>query len=304
MGRRITRRALSAWLVSGLGSGLGALTAWAEVSPALPDPAADTNPQGSAPTLAQPSLWRAGADPQGYWVSEKLDGVRAYWDGQTLRTRSGHRVAVPEPWRDALPPTLALDGELWLDRGRFEAVAAVVCRGVADPQAWRGVRYRVFDAPHAGGPFEQRWEAANAALRAAGHPALDAVPQQAVADAPALQRALDAVLAQGGEGLVLHRRDAVWAPGRSHAVFKFKPTEDAEARVVGYLPGKGRHAGRVGALWVEQADGRRFALGSGLTDALREQPPAVGDWVSFRFRGRTSTGLPRFATFWRVRPPQ
>jgi DNA ligase-1 len=52
---------------------------------------------------------------------------------------------------------------------------------------------------------------------------------------------------------------------------------------------------------VELPDGQRFALGSGLTDAEREKPPPVGAWVSYRYRDRTPSGLPRFATFWRVR---
>ncbi|MGJ4749160.1 hypothetical protein ACQV5M_22540, partial [Leptospira sp. SA-E8] len=76
---------------------------------------------------------------------------------------------------------------------------------------------------------------------------------------------------------------------------------DAEARVLAHLPGQGRHQGRLGALLVQASDGRRFQLGSGLSDALRAAPPPVGTWITYRYRGLTAKGLPRFASFLRVR---
>ena len=112
---------------------------------------------------------------------------------------------------------------------------------------------------------------------------------------------LDEVLAGGGEGLMLHRADALWQPGRSEALRKLTPWLDAEARVVGYLPGKGRLQGRVGALRVETADGRRFRIGSGLSDALRANPPALGALVTYRYRELTPAGLPRFPRYLRER---
>jgi DNA ligase-1 len=123
-----------------------------------------------------------------------------------------------------------------------------------------------------------------------------------VADAAALQGLLKHTVAQGGEGLVLHRANALWSPGRSDALRKLKPLPDDDARVVAQLPGKGRHAGRLGALLLEMSDGQRFALGTGFSDAQRDDPPAVGSVVTYRYRDRTPKGLPRFASFLRVRP--
>ncbi len=71
--------------------------------------------------------------------------------------------------------------------------------------------------------------------------------------------------------------------------------------MVGHLPGKGKHAGRLGALLVEMPTGQRFRLGAGLSDADRANPPPIGSWVTYRFRGTHEGGLPRFASFVRVR---
>jgi DNA ligase-1 len=117
-----------------------------------------------------------------------------------------------------------------------------------------------------------------------------------------LQALLKQTVKAGGEGLVLHRANAMWSPGRSEALFKLKPMPDEDARVLAHLPGKGRHAGRLGALLLALPDGRQFALGTGFTDAQRADPPAVGAIVTYRYRDRTPRGLPRFAAFVRVQP--
>ena len=77
---------------------------------------------------------------------------------------------------------------------------------------------------------------------------------------------------------------------------KLKPHLDAEAVVIGYRDGTGRFVGQIGALEVRTEDGRRFYVGSGLSDTLRRNPPSLGDTITFRYRDLTSSGLPRFAT--------
>jgi DNA ligase-1 len=234
-------------------------------------------------------------------VSEKLDGVRAFWDGQTLRFRSGRVIAAPAWFTAALPPT-ALDGELWLGRGRFDELSGIVRRASPLDADWHQVQYMIFDLPQATEPFSERVQHLQTVVAQAQQPWLQAVPQQRVADAAALQGLLKHTVAQGGEGLVLHRANALWSPGRSDALQKLKPLPDDDARVVAQLPGKGRHAGRLGALLLEMSDGQRFALGTGFSDAQRDDPPAVGSVVTYRYRDRTPKGLPRFASFLRVRP--
>ena len=108
----------------------------------------------------------------------------------------------------------------------------------------------------------------------------------------------------GGEGLVLHRADALWRTGRTDALFKLKPQPDEDGQVLGHQAGKGRFAGLTGALLLETPQGQRFALGSGLSDAQRRNPPELGSWVTYRYRDRTPKGVPRFATFVRVRSPE
>lgn len=254
--------------------------------------------EGQAPALMLAREARLGLDPSGFLVSEKLDGVRAVWDGSRLRFRSGREVAAPPGFVARLPP-VALDGELWLGRGSFEAVSGLVRRESPDDAGWRALRYGVFDLPGAPGPFAER--ARRLVALARGSTAFYAIEQRTLATPSALNIWLDEVVSAGGEGLVLHRADALWQPGRSDALLKLKPQQDAEAVVVGHVGGQGRLEGRMGALRVRADDGTEFLLGTGFSDAERAAPPPVGTVVSYRYRGRTAAGVPRFASFLRVR---
>lgn len=239
-------------------------------------------------------------DPSGYLVSEKLDGVRALWDGESLRFRSGRVVAAPG-WFLRQLPRQALDGELWMARGRFDALSSTVRRAQPRDDEWRAVRYEVFELPGAAGPFEQRAARLKQVVEHSGFVQLNCVEQVRGTDRPALQRRLDEVVAAGGEGLMLHRADAPYLTGRSEALLKLKPMQDREAVVVGHVPGRGKHEGRLGALRVRDDEGRVFLLGTGLSDAQRASPPAIGSVVTYAWRGETPAGVPRFASFLRVR---
>lgn len=239
-------------------------------------------------------------DPEHYWVSEKLDGVRAIWDGSSLRFRSGRLIVTPD-WFVAGLPATPLDGELWMGRRSFDRLSGLVRRASPDDAEWQSVHYMVFELPGGAGDFSARVEQIRSIVASANKPWLAAVPQFRIADRQALTRKLDEVLACGGEGLMLHRADARWVSGRSTALLKLTPWHDAEARVVAHLPGKGRLRGMVGSLEVEAPDGRRFRIGSGLTDADRRNPPPIGAEVTYRYRELTVKGLPRFPRFVRVR---
>ena len=254
----------------------------------------------SAPAVMLGHDAPADIDPAGYRVSEKLDGVRAVWDGRQLRFRSGLPVAAPAWFIDALPAE-PLDGELWLGRGCFDAVSGLVRRARPDDAAWRALQYQVFDQPGTPGPFGERARRLQALVDRTAWPPLQALAQHRLADRAALQRQFRAVVDAGGEGLMLHRADALWRPGRSRDLLKLKPLADAEAVVVGHEPGRGRHAGRLGALRVRLADGTGFQLGTGFSDAEREAPPPVGSVVTFTHQGFTPGGAPRFARYLRVR---
>jgi DNA ligase-1 len=120
----------------------------------------------------------------------------------------------------------------------------------------------------------------------------------------ALMRQLKETDQAGGEGLMLHRGDTLYRAERSDNLLKLKRHEDAEAQVIGYTAGRGKYTGMTGALRVRSADGREFHIGSGLSDALRRDPPALGTWITYRYRGLNDSGLPRFATWLRVRTDQ
>lgn len=256
--------------------------------------------ESAPPTLLLAERYRGEIDISRYWVSEKLDGVRASWDGKALQFRSGNPVPAPKWFLDALP-NQPLDGELWLGRGSFDQLSAIVRRQSPDDAEWRRVRYMIFELPDAPGRFTDRVAQIKAITAAANLPWLQAVAQFRLPDAAALQKTLRDIVRSGGEGLMLHRDDAAYETGRSSALLKLTPWLDAEATVVAHLPGKGKYAGMLGALHMELPDGRRFALGSGLTDALRRNPPPAGTQITYRYRELTKNGMPRFPRYLRVR---
>lgn len=263
------------------------LLTWPALSAPPPDPMLATT-------------YRGGVAIPEFLVSEKLDGVRARWDGRTLWTRGGARIAAPTLFTRGWPAE-PMDGELWIARGRFDEVSALVRRTGSGAQDWRGVRFMAFDLPAHPGRFADRVVRMRALVAAAGSTHLAMVPQRRIGSAAELDAELARVVALGGEGLMLHRRNAFYRPGRSEDLLKYKPHEDAEAQVVAHLPGKGKYAGMMGALQMRTPDGRSFRLGTGFTDAQRAAPPPVGAWLTYRYNGLTSTGLPRFARFMRVR---
>jgi DNA ligase-1 len=217
-----------------------------------------------------------------------------------LRFRSGRTIAAP-PWLLAGLPKVALDGELWLGRHRFDALSGVVRKESPVEGEWRSVRYMVFDLPREPDAFAQCAARIQDLLETAHQPWLKAVEQTAIADADALKARLDEVVAAGGEGLVLHRADALWAPGRCDNLRKLKPLSDEDGRVLSHIAGIGKFQGRMGTLLLQTPEGQRFALGTGFSDALRGSPPPVGSVVTYRYRDRTASGLPKFASFLRVR---
>lgn len=237
----------------------------------------------------------AGIDPRPYLVSEKLDGVRALWDGTTLRFRSGRAVSAPA-WFLAALPKVALDGELWMGRRSFDALSAAVRRTEPVEAEWRQLRYCVFELPAGEGDFSQRAEH----LKTFAGGVVAPVEQQRLSTNAELHARLKQVVDAGGEGLMLHRADAPLASGRTELLLKLKPQADAEAVVVGHEPGKGRLAGRLGALEVKTPEGVRFRLGTGFSDEQRRNPPPIGATVTYRYRDVTPAGKPRFASFLRV----
>lgn len=254
----------------------------------------------SAPDLLLAKTYSEPENIQDYWVSEKLDGVRAYWNGKQLISRQGN-VFVAPPWFTRDFPDVPLDGELWIARNAFEQTLSTVKKRQPIDDQWRQMSYQIFELPNAEGTFSQRLAVIQRLVHQANSPYLQYVKQQRLPSLSALQDLLDKVTAGGGEGLMLHYADSLYSAGRSDHLMKLKKYQDAEAVVVAHLPGKGKHQGRLGALLVEMPNGQQFKIGTGFTDAQREQPPAIGSTVTYKFYGLSKKGIPKFASFMRVR---
>jgi len=255
--------------------------------------------ESSAPPLLLAHVWDNETDLAGWWMSEKLDGVRAYWDGQRFLSRLGNQYFAPS-WFTAGLPDHPLDGELWLARKAFQRTVSVV-RRQDQSDAWREIRFLVFDAPAHGGDFEARVAHYHAYIADKQPAFVQAHPHEPCRGVDHLRSELKRVEALGGEGLMLRRPRSAYEVGRSHSLLKVKSFFDAEARVTGHQDGAGRHRGRLGALLVELQDGTRFAVGSGLTDAERGDPPPVGSIITFRYQELSDGGVPRFPTYVGVR---
>lgn len=253
-------------------------------------------------TLQLPQTYaKAGNIPiTDYLVSEKLDGIRARWSGSELLTRNGNVIHAPA-WFTENWPSEPLDGELWTKRSDFQRIASIVLSETPDAR-WREVRMMVFDLPASVAPFAQRVEYMNRIIGEAQSQTLELISQFSVSSQADFEQRLKEVTAAGGEGLMLHHREALYQDGRSEFLLKAKRFEDDEARVIKHLPGKGKYAGMMGSLLVEGRSGLRFKIGSGFTDAERREPPPLGSWVTYKFYGKTKKGLPRFASFIHVRP--
>nr|VFK26655.1 MAG: DNA ligase-1 [Candidatus Kentron sp. MB]VFK74586.1 MAG: DNA ligase-1 [Candidatus Kentron sp. MB] len=253
----------------------------------------------AAPELLLLTKYRPGMDVSGWYMSEKLDGIRAYWDGEKLLSRQGNPFAAPGWFTEKLPP-FELDGELWIARGHFEETLSITSRDRPHP-GWRRITYNIFEIPHAPGALDARIERFRRYLQQHPIAHVSIVPQAVCRDTEHLMARLRSVNAEGAEGLVLRNPASSYQTGRDPNALKVKRFDDMEGRVVGYRPGKGKYTGMTGSLWVEIESGRRFYIGSGLTDRDRADPPVIGSVITFRYQGFTRNGIPRFASFLRVR---
>lgn len=270
----------------------------------------------------------------GYVMSEKLDGVRALWDGKALKSRSGKKFAVPKCWLKNLPP-FALDGELFIARGKFEELLSIVNSANATCEAWQSVKYYVFDVLKADGTLLERLKMlenhlttqesnnaqknARANMRDNSHINAQTnirqiliIEQKPIHSKAELQKALQSVVNLGGEGLVVRKNSAPYENFRTKNAMKLKIYEDAECKVIAHNAGKGKFEGKLGSLTCEQAftntQGQsqtlRFKIGSGFTDKERENPPPLNSLITYKFNGYTAKGLPKFPVFLRIYTPQ
>ncbi|WP_286271314.1 DNA ligase [Thalassotalea hakodatensis] len=239
-----------------------------------------------------------------YWVSEKLDGVRGRWTGKSLKTRNGNHINVPS-WFIKRWPNTPLDGEIWLSHGEFQATMYCIAKqGTQHYSCWRQLTFMIFDLPEHSGTFTARISALEALIQQANSPYLQMIPQVKVATFSALENKLSTVINNQGEGLMLHHKDTYYQVGRTQALMKLKRKQDAEAQVVAHIAGKGKYTGMLGSLQVKMPNGLTFRIGSGFSDKERQQPPAIGSTITYQYIGKTKRGVPKFASFLRIRPAE
>ncbi|MBL8849267.1 MAG: DNA ligase [Planctomycetaceae bacterium] len=263
--------------------------------PAKPAKSTAGDEPSAEPSLLLAEAWDNVLDPAGWWMSEKLDGVRAFWDGRQFLSRQGNLYHAPD-WFVAGLPGVPLDGELWLDRKAFQRTVSIVRRQDKGEQ-WRSIRFLVFDAPAAAGAFEDRIGFLNDGIRTWNNEFTRIHEHALCKDVEHLRRELQRIEALGGEGIMLRQPASQYVVGRSATLLKVKTFHDAEAIVVRHEPGKGRHKGRLGALTVQLPNGKEFSVGTGFSDRDREQPPAIGARITFRYQELSDAGIPRFPSF-------
>ena len=252
------------------------------------------------PKLQLASYYQKSVAIEQYWVSEKLDGVRGYWNGQQLLTRNGNLLSPPL-WFTENWPKIALDGELWSARAEFEQISACVRTTRSNGECWRKLKLMVFDLPHQKTNFTERIHLMDQVIQATKSQHLSMIKQQKIANTKSLYALLNQVVDNNGEGLMLHLGSALYQSGRSKNLLKLKKHQDAEAEVIAHMPGKGKYQGLLGAIKVKTPEGILFKIGSGFSDQQRKQPPKIGSVITYKYIGKTQRGVPRFASFLRIK---
>ena len=250
------------------------------------------------PNLLLLKSYNADVNVTNWLISEKLDGVRGYWTGKELVSRSGKAFAVPAWFIKDFPP-FSIDGELWTKRGDFEHISSIVNK--QEPhEGWREIRYNIFEVPHQKGGLLERLSVLKKWLQKHPNEFIKIIPQKVCKGQEDLKHELKRVEALGAEGLVVRNPNALYIDKRTTEALKVKSFSDDECVVKGYTKGHGKFEGLVGALLCAW-QGKVLKIGSGLSEEDRQNPPALGSNVTFKYNGFTKYGNPKFPVFLRVR---
>lgn len=252
------------------------------------------------PAIQRATSYKTVTDISQYWLSEKLDGIRGYWNGKQLLTRQGNVINSPK-WFTTNWPNIPIDGELWIKRNNFQQTMSCILKKNINEVCWQSVHFMMFDLPMHKGTFTERIAAMQQLTKEIMSPYLSMIKQFKLATVEQLHQTLNEVINNNGEGLMLHHGSAYYHVGRTANLMKLKKHFDAEAVVIAHLEGKGKYQGLLGALQVKTTDGTIFKIGSGFSDEERHNPPAIGSLITFKYNGKTKAGIPRFARFFRIR---
>ena len=228
-----------------------------------------------------------------WYMSEKLDGVRAYWDGKRLISRNGKVFSVPSFFIKDFPSS-ELDGELWSKRRNFTNISSIVRKKQAN-ESWEELTYNIFEVPNAEGNLLERLSTVKPSKY------IKLIKQIKIKDNKHLNKFLKSVEKKGGEGIVVRDARLSYYTGRNNNALKVKSYVDDECEVTGYTDGKGKQNGMIGALFCKMQNQKMIKIGSGLSSKERTNPPKIGTIITFKYYGLTSKGNPRFPIFLRER---
>ena len=256
------------------------------------------------PEIQLANLYSKNINLDEFLVSEKLDGVRGYFDGEKFISRQGNVIKAPRWFTENFPHEV-LDGELWIGRGKFELVSKIIRQESPDDRLWEDVHFMIFDLPKSSEVFSKRYEIMQQLVAKADSKYLKVINQFEIKDHETLEKLLKSTVKNGGEGLMLHKKTALYKAERNDDLLKLKTFEDAEGKVIAHIAGKGKYAGKLGALLIEiETENHQkihFKIGGGFSDQQRKNPPAIGSVITYKFFGKTKNGTPRFASFLRER---
>eukprot|EP01061_Rhynchopus_euleeides_P011251 TRINITY_DN2081_c1_g1_i1.p1 TRINITY_DN2081_c1_g1~~TRINITY_DN2081_c1_g1_i1.p1 ORF type:complete len:336 (+),score=84.52 TRINITY_DN2081_c1_g1_i1:57-1064(+) len=273
--------------------------------------------------------YKPGMNIAGWYCSEKLDGIRAYWNGSKLQTRNGVFIDVPKTFKRAMQhcfPKMHADGELFVKPDFFQQTMGAVMRskekeGMERWEVGPGVHvsYYVFDLPPRNLKDRSRTYAERLALlqscqytismaqlqpnKFPGVKYLATVESKRLGAAPdkakeQADKLMQRVLRGGGEGLMLREPNSLYTGSRSHTLLKMKEVEESEALVLDWAEGVGKYHGLVGALRCRLHNGIHFEVGTGLPDSCRLSPDDfIGKVITVRHQSVTDLGVPRFPTY-------
>ncbi|MDF1830140.1 DNA ligase [Cycloclasticus pugetii] len=233
----------------------------------------------------------------GWLMSEKLDGVRGYWDGNKLISRGG-KILSPPAWFTQNYPPFPIDGELWTQRADFENISSIVNSQEAG-ERWKQITHQIFDVPNQTGNLHKRLQVLQNYLDKNPTPYIQIIQQTTVNNKKQLQRFLHSITANQGEGVVVRDPNQAYQTGRLSSALKLKEYTDTECTVLKVLPGKGQYQGKMGSILCLTSQGKQLTIGSGFSNKDRTDPPLIGSQITFKYYGLTKKGRYRFPVYLR-----
>lgn len=242
-----------------------------------------------------------------YYVSEKLDGIRAITFKGKLYTRNGLKIHAPQWFLDSIPEG-SYDGELWTTRGDFQKLSSIVRKKIPRDSEWKTVSYRIFDDYDSKNTFSATYNRLKKKLPLCGssNSRVCLEPQTYTESHNEIMQQFRQVRNKNGEGVILRKNTPYKQGVRTENMLKVKEFQEREATIVGFTY---YEKGRLKSLVCEWTthNGRKvqFKVFNGISEGMKHNGGKeffkIGDQVTVQFYEYTKNGLPRFPVFKGVR---